>query len=140
MSAAPATGDALGPHVVASVSADAMRGLAAVLQDPNAIHLEADVVRRLGLGDRVINQGPANCSYVVTMLRAAFPGATIRALSFQLLGNVFAGDRVVAAGRIEAVETGPDGRVVQCHCRAWLDVDGGTRAVEATATIVLAEP
>ena len=49
----------------------------------------------------------------------------------RLLANVFAGDRVVAAGRVEAVE---DGRAV---CSVWLDVDGGARAVDGTATLIL---
>jgi acyl dehydratase len=117
------------PYVVESVSASRMADLAEVLDDPNPIHLDRDVVRRLGMGDREINQGPANCSYVVNMLRAEFPGATIAKLTFRLLGNVFAEDRAVAGGEVlaesaEAIE-----------CRVWLDVDGRGRVVEGSATI-----
>jgi 3-hydroxybutyryl-CoA dehydratase len=117
------------PLVVESVSAAHMADLAEVLDDPNPIHLDRDLVRRLGMGEREINQGPANCSYVVNMLRAEFPGATIAKLSFRLLGNVFAEDRVVAAG--EVLEEHP-GEIV---CRVWLDVDGRGRVVEGTAVI-----
>jgi acyl dehydratase len=117
------------PFVVESVSAARMADLAEVLGDPNPIHLDRDLVRRLGLGEREINQGPANCSYVVNMLRAAFPGATIAKLTLRLLGNVFASERAVAGGEVlsesaEAIE-----------CRVWLDVDGRGRVVEGNATI-----
>jgi 3-hydroxybutyryl-CoA dehydratase len=116
------------PFVVESVSAARMAALAEVLDDPNPIHLDRDLVRRLGMGDREVNQGPANCSYVVNMLRAEFPGATITRLRFRLLGNVFAGDRAVAGGQ---VLTHGD----EIECRVWLDVEGRGRVVDGTATI-----
>ena len=115
--------------VVDSVSAARMADLAEVLNDPNPIHLDPLVVQRLGMGERVINQGPANCSYVVNILRAAFPDGVIEALSFRLLGNVFASERVIAGGEIER----RSGDAV--HCRVWLDVEGRGRVVEGTATI-----
>jgi 3-hydroxybutyryl-CoA dehydratase len=125
------TGAELGPLVVESVSTDAMKTLAVVLDDPNPIHLDAAAVKALGMGDRVINQGPANFAYVVDMLRAAVPGAAIRDFRVRLLANVFGGDRVIAGGRVESAV---DGRL---ECRVWLDVDGGARAVDGTATLLL---
>jgi 3-hydroxybutyryl-CoA dehydratase len=124
-------GDELGPLVIESVSAEHMKALAVVLADPNPIHLDPEAVRALGMGDRVVNQGPANFAWVLDMLREAVPGAEIRDLKVRLLANVFAEDRVVAAGRVEAVE---DGRAT---CSVWLDVDGGARAVDGTATLIL---
>jgi 3-hydroxybutyryl-CoA dehydratase len=124
-------GDALGPLVIDSVSAERMRTLAVVLDDPNPIHLDPAAVRALGLGERVVNQGPANLAWVLDMLRAAAPGAEIRDLRVRLLANVFAGDRVVAAGRVVAA----DGRSLSCS--VWLDVEGGARAVDGTATLIL---
>jgi 3-hydroxybutyryl-CoA dehydratase len=124
-------GDELGPLVIESVSAENMKALAVVLADPNPIHLDPEAVRALGMGDRVVNQGPANFAWVLDMLREAVPDAEIRDLKVRLLANVFAGDRVVAAGRVEAVE---DGRAT---CSVWLDVDGGARAVDGTATLIL---
>jgi 3-hydroxybutyryl-CoA dehydratase len=126
---------ALPPWELERVSAEAMRELAVLLDDPNPIHLDPEAARRAGHGDRVVNQGPVNCSYVVSMLEGAFPEGVIRALRFRLLANVRAGDRVVAGGEVVRTEPGEDGRRV--HCRVWLDVAGGPRAVEGTAEIAL---
>jgi 3-hydroxybutyryl-CoA dehydratase len=112
----------LGPLVIDSVSAENMKTLAVVLDDPNPIHL---------VGPRPINQGPANFAWMLDMLREALPGAQIRDFKVRLLANVFAGDKVVAAGRVESIE---DGCAV---CSVWLDVDGGARAVDGTATLIL---
>jgi acyl dehydratase len=105
-----------------------MAGLAEVLEDPNPIHLDRDAVRRLGMGEREVNQGPANCSYIVNMLRAEFPGATIAALRFRLLGTVFADDRAVAGGEVLS-----EGETIEC--RVWLEVEGRGRVVDGTASI-----
>lgn len=112
----------LGPLVVESVSAERMKTLAVVLDDPNPIHLT---------GDRPINQGPANIAWVLDMLREALPGARLVDVQVRLLANVLAGDRAIAAGRVESCA---DGRAT---CAVWLDVDGGARAVEGTATLIL---
>jgi 3-hydroxybutyryl-CoA dehydratase len=113
------------------VDPQAMKVLADVLDDPNPIHLDPRVVARLGMGDRVINQGPANCSYVVNALRDAFPDGTIAELRFRLLGNVYGGDEVTAGHRIvERDDT-------HAHCTIWLDVHDGRRVVEGTATVAL---
>jgi 3-hydroxybutyryl-CoA dehydratase len=126
-------GAELGPLVIESVSPEAMHVLAVLLDDPNQIHLDAEVVKALGMGDRVINQGPANFAYMLDMLRAAVPGAIIRDFRVRLLANVFGGDRVIAAGRVESV-SGPE-----ATCSVWLDIDGGARAVEGTATLTLTD-
>jgi hypothetical protein len=112
----------LGPLVIESVSAEHMKTLAVVLDDPNPIHLT---------GDRPVNQGPANLAWVLDMLREALPGAQVVDIKARFLANVLARDRVIAAGRIDAVE---DGRAT---CSVWLDVDGGARAVEGTAAVIL---
>jgi acyl dehydratase len=126
-------GTPLGPHVIESVSAPAMHDVARVLDDPNPIHLSGEAAAAAGLGDRPVNQGPVNFGYILDMLRAAAPGAEVQNLRVRLLANVFAGDRVVAAGRVESLAE--DGRVA--HCAVWLDVDGGARAVEGTAALRL---
>jgi 3-hydroxybutyryl-CoA dehydratase len=124
-------GDELGPLVIESVSAENMKRLAVVLDDPNPIHLDPEATKALGMGDRVVNQGPANFAWVLDMLREAVPGAEIAGLKVRLLANVFAGDRVVAAGRVATVEGD------RATCDVWLDVDGGARAVDGTATLIL---
>jgi 3-hydroxybutyryl-CoA dehydratase len=119
----------LGPHVIESVSASAMHDIALVLDDPNPIHLSGEAAAAAGLGDRPVNQGPVNMGYVLDMLRAAAPGAVVKDLRVRLLANVFAGDRVVAAGEVLST----DGTRVSC--KVWLDVDGAGRAIEGTAVI-----
>jgi 3-hydroxybutyryl-CoA dehydratase len=132
----PAIATELGPWTVASVDAGHMVTLAGLLADPNPIHLDADVVKNLGMGDRTINQGPANMSYVINLLRREFPGGGLRVFDVRFLANVFAGDRVVAGGRVDDTEE-RDGET-HVHCSVWLDVDGGRRALEGTAVVVLA--
>jgi 3-hydroxybutyryl-CoA dehydratase len=112
-----------------TVSAADMVAMAPILEDPNPIHLDPAAARAAGLGDRVVNQGPTNIGYAVTTLRRAFPGGEVREVRCRLTANVHGGDEVVAGG--EVVEEHDD-RVV---CRFWVDVDGGPRAVEGTATV-----
>jgi acyl dehydratase len=98
-------GTELAPFVVESVSAEKMKLMAALLRDPNPIHLDPEAVRSLGMGERVVNQGPANQAYLVNMLVAwaGDPGA-IRRVTVRFLGNVFAGDRVECRGRVTEVD------------------------------------
>ena len=103
-----------------------MKVFAIVLADPNPIHLDPEATRAAGLGDRVINQGPASFGYVLNMLREAVPGARITDLNVRLSANVFGGDKVTAAGRVESVQDEADGHRIACA--VWLDVEGGRRA------------
>jgi 3-hydroxybutyryl-CoA dehydratase len=114
-----------------TVRQSAMDVFAEILEDPNPIHLDPGAAAAAGLGERTINQGPANLGYVIDMLRESFPGGEIRDLNVRLLAKVCAEDRVTAAGRVEAVQ---DGRL---RCAVWLDIEGGPRAIEGTATVVL---
>ena len=138
-----AAGDLLPAWTVEAVDPEKMKIMAALLRDPNPIHLDSAAVRALGLGDQVINQGPVNFGYVQNMLIAWAGGADrIRALSLRLTANVLADDRVAAGGQVTSV--GPGGLVA---CAVWLDVlgRGGTaltpplRALTGTATVVLPE-
>src|ERR1700761_1016556 len=126
-----AAGDALPPFAIESVSPDAMKDWAVFLADPNPIHLDVEVVKAKGLGDKVINQGPINVAYMMNMLTAAFPGGRIEAMDSRFLDNVYAGDRVVASGRITAV----DGDRVDCEFT--LDADGRGTVNSGTATVRL---
>lgn len=126
-----AVGDAIAPFTIESVSAEAMKDWAVFLADPNPIHLDVEVVKAKGLGDRVINQGPINVAYMMNMLLAAFPGARIETMDARFLDNVYAGDRAVASGRVTAV----DGNRVQCEFS--LDIEGRGTVNAGTATILL---
>jgi len=130
-----AVGDALPELHIASVSAEAMKVMAVILDDPNIIHLDAEAVKALGLGDRVINQGPSNSGYVMNMLLDAFPGGRITSFGARFLSNVLGGDAVTASGRVDGMERSDGGTLV--HCTAWLTVDPDRRALEATATVLI---
>jgi 3-hydroxybutyryl-CoA dehydratase len=126
-----AVGDALPPFVIESVSAEAMKQWAVFLADPNPIHLDVEVVKAKGLGDRVINQGPINVAYMMNMLMAAFPGAKIEAMDSRFLDNVYGGDKAVASGTITAIEGN------RISCEFSLDVEGRGTVNSGTATILI---
>ena len=128
-------GDALPAWRIDSVSPENMRRLAETLRDPNPIHLDPAAVAKLGLGDRVINQGPANLAYIVNMLHATFPGAQLLQLDARFLANVFGGDAVEAGGRVTAIDTVANGTKISCD--TWLNVDGRGPAVSAQAQLLI---
>lgn len=124
------------PVFEVEVRAAAMKTMAVLLRDPNPIHFDRDSVAALGMGDRVINQGPTNMAYVVNMLVAwAGDPARIRALKVRFLDNVRAGDHVFAGGVVTSVAG--DGRHQVAECDVWLDVVGGPRALAGSATVAI---
>ena len=127
----PSIGDALPPFVIDSISPDAMRDWSVFLADPNPIHLDVEMVKAKGLGDKRINQGPINVACMMNMLMAAFPGGRIEAMDSRFLDNVYEGDRVIASGTVTAVE---DNRV---SCEITLDVEGRGTVNAGTATILI---
>ena len=103
----------------------AMQLWSEILNDPNPIHLDVAVVRAKGLGDRLINQGPANTAYVITALQNALPDFRLEALRVRFIDNVFAGETVAASGIIRTVEQ--TARGVRLACAVALHA--GSRAV-----------
>jgi acyl dehydratase len=98
-------GQALPALVIEAVDAEKMKIMAALLRDPNPIHYDSAQVKALGLGDRVINQGPINMSYLLNMVTQWSGGVpTLRSAAVRFLGNVFAGDRVECTGTVTAVD------------------------------------
>jgi len=122
-------GDAI-PVRVHEAEARQMAVLAEILRDPNPIHLDSRAAAAAGLGDRVINQGPANLAYVMDLLSETFPGFRLGAIESRYLGNVRAGDRVEAGGVVVLCD---EGRIV---CDAWLKLPDGARAVAVRATLL----
>lgn len=122
-------GDAIAPFTIAAVSPEAMKEWAVFLADPNPIHLDAEVVKAMGMGDRVINQGPINVAYMMNMLMAAFPGGTIEVMDSRFLDNVYGGDKAVASGKIIAI----DGNRITCEFT--LDIEGRGTVNAGTATV-----
>jgi 3-hydroxybutyryl-CoA dehydratase len=125
------SGQLLKPLRVPSVSAADMHVWAQILRDPNPIHLDPRAVEARGLGSRVINQGPANLSYIIAMLQAALPRARLQALDIRYLDNVFAGDAVEAGAKVVAVTTG------RVSCEVWLVVEGRGSAIQGSAVLEL---
>jgi 3-hydroxybutyryl-CoA dehydratase len=128
-------GERLKPFRVESVSAEAMKRWAVFLRDPNPIHLDAAAVRAKGWGDKVINQGPANLAYVITMLQQALPEATLESLEVRYVDNVFAGDAVEAGGKVESVTAAGPRRKVSCS--VWLRADARDLVITGTAVLAL---
>ena len=96
-------GDALPPFVIASASPDSMKDWSVFLADPNPIHLDVEVVKAKGLGDKRINQGPMNVAFMMNMLLAAVPGCRIESMESRFLDNVYEGDHLTATGTVTAV-------------------------------------
>jgi acyl dehydratase len=91
--------------VIDSVDPEKMKLMAAILRDPNPIHYDAERVRELGMGDRTVNQGPSNMSYLLNMVADWAGGVeALRLADIRFLGNVFAGDRVECRGRVTEVD------------------------------------
>ena len=118
-------GDALATWRFGPIDTSAMRTLADVLNDPNPIHLDPDAVRVAGLGDRVINQGPANLAYVLNMFESN--GLEIKTLEARFTGNVRAADVVEARGVVSGTEPGG------IHCEFSLTLEDGATAITGAA-------
>ncbi len=111
-----------------SVDAGRMRTMAALLRDPYPVHWDRAANEVLGLGGRVINQGPLNLGYVANMLMAWAGPAAIRRLTVSFGRPVLDGDRVVAGGTVRHVVDGIAG------CDVWLS-RGDERLVTGTAEV-----
>lgn len=98
-------GQKLEPFVIESVDPQRMKTMVAILRDPNPIHYDAEVTRKLGLGDRPVNQGPINLTWLIESV-ARFVGGPERLLNIKVrfLGNVFAGERFECSGQVAAVD------------------------------------
>jgi acyl dehydratase len=130
-------GTEIPPRIVEQVGSAEMKTMAALLQDPNPIHWDSAATRALGMGERVVNQGPINMSYVMNAL-VAWAGndpSRLRAITLRFMANVFEGDRVEASGTVTAVRDVNGERLADCD--VWLDVVGGSRALAGTAVVAL---
>jgi len=136
MPVAGEVGTEVPPLVIESVPAEAMKTVAALLNDSNPIHFDAESVRALGMGDRVVNQGPNNMAYVVNMLAAWAGGpGRVRGLRVRFLGNVFAGDPLTARGVVTAVREEDGERLADLD--VWLERGEDGRVLEGTAVVAL---
>jgi 3-hydroxybutyryl-CoA dehydratase len=132
----PMAGDSLKPLRIACVSPEGMKSWAKFLRDPNPIHLDPKAVLAKGLGDRVINQGPANLAYVISMLQAALPGAHLETLDVRYVDNVFGGEAVEASGKV--LEAHMQADTMRMTCEILLRVEGRGPVITGTAVLELA--
>ena len=130
-----AAGFEIPAFVVDGVSAEKMKTYAAILRDPNPIHWDRTEVAAAGHGDRLINQGPTNLGYVMTMLMNWAGPEAIRMVRTRFTSNVFEDDVVTAGGVVTDVRS-EDGELL-ADCEVWLDRADGTRAVAGTATVIV---
>ena len=122
-------GDELPPFRIASVDPEGMKVWAKALHDPNPIHLDREAVKAAGLGERRINQGPANLAYIINMLQTAVPGAAIETLDVRYMDNVLEGDSVVAGGTVTAADAS------SLTCDIWLDAEERGRVIAGNARL-----
>lgn len=116
-----------------AVDPEKMKLMAAILRDPNPIHFDPKAVAVLGLGDRVINQGPATLSYVADYAAKWAGGVDrIRSIDARMLGNVFAGESVDCGGTIAAIDE--DAGTAQLELFGRVD---GRDVVTATVVVIL---
>jgi acyl dehydratase len=126
---APATGELLPEWDMPSVDAARMRTMAALLRDPYPVHWDRAANGAIGLGGRVINQGPLNLGYVANMLMAWAGPASVRRLTVSFGRPVLDTDHVVAGGRVRSIADGI------ATCDVWL-ARGDEHVVTGTAEVV----
>lgn len=123
------------PWTMDDVDPARMKTMAAILRDPYPVHWDRDAVAAIGFGERVINQGPLNLSYIVNMLMAWQGPRCVRRLQVSFGPPVLDHDRVVAAGTVTSVDA-VDGET-HAHCEVRLERDGRP-VVTGTAVVALA--
>jgi acyl dehydratase len=130
-------GDRIPEWLMERVSPERMRTMAAILRDPNPLHWDREVVERLGLGKRTINQGPLGVSYMVNMLQAWAGENCIRRIVVRFPNPVILDeDRIVACGAVTGLSERDGIRLAECD--VWLERDGDAGLIEGTATVRLA--
>ena len=114
-------GDSVPEWSMPSVDPARMKTMAALLRDPYPVHWDRIGNERIGLGARVINQGPLNLGYIANMLIAWSGPASIRRLTVSFGDRVLDGERVTAHCTVTAIEQRGDERVATCQ--VWLERD-----------------
>ncbi len=130
-------GDSIPQWIMASVSAERMRTMAAILRDPNPLHWDRDAVDKLslGLGKRTINQGPLGLSYLVNMLHEWMGPECIKRLYITFPQVVLDEDRVIANGTIATLREEHGEQLADCDI--WLEHSERGVLLEGRATIQL---
>ena len=135
--AAAEVGTELPVYEIPSVSAEKMKTMAALLNDPTPIHWDVATLQALGMGDRPINQGPLNMGYVMNAVTDWAGGPErLRRLRVRFLGNVLAGHHLRVRATVTALREEDGARLADCD--VVLEVVDGDAVVSGSATVVLA--
>lgn len=130
-----AIGDEIPEWEMPSVDANRMKTMAAILRDPYPIHWDRSATASLGLGERTINQGPLNLSYIANMLMAWQGPRCIRRLQVRFTAPVLDSEAVTARGTVTAIDVVDGERRATCDIR----LDRGDKSVVVgTAVVTLA--
>ncbi len=121
--------------VMADVDPQRMKTMAAILRDPYPVHWDRQAVAAIGRGERVINQGPLNLSYITNMLMAWQGTTCIRRLQVAFGDPVLDHDHVTAEGTVTSIETVGGEQRANCEVRLMRD---GQPVVTGTAVVALA--
>ena len=105
------------------VPQESMNTWAVILDDPNPIHLDASAVKQVGLGDKTINQGPANIAYVLNMIEENFPNSQILKMNNKMTDSVLEGDLVTVSGQIIEVKAKGDQFIASCSIKLTVGED-----------------
>jgi acyl dehydratase len=130
-------GDSIPPWTMTEVDPQRMKTMAAILRDPYQVHWDRDATTAMGLGGKVINQGPLNLSYIANMLMAWQGDQGIRRLTVSFGHPVLDGDHVTAHGTVTSIDDVGDEQ--HASCAVWLERDG-ERVVTGTAVVALQRP
>jgi acyl dehydratase len=137
MTAMPTVGDRIPSFTVASVDAQRMKTMAAILRDPYPIHWDRQATEAIGLGGRTVNQGPLNLGYIANMLMAWAGDDAIKRMTVSFHARVLDGDTVEAHGIVDSVTTTGDGWTATCS--VWLQ-RGQDRVVSGSAEVAALGP
>tara|TARA_R110000772_G_scaffold31812_1_gene78193 strand:- start:3756 stop:4169 length:414 start_codon:yes stop_codon:yes gene_type:complete len=108
----------LNPCIIEQVNGDMMRLVAALMDDPNPIHFDADAVKSIGLGERLVIQGPVTVGFLLCMLGQNLGRADrVTRSEARFLANVFEGDRVECSGEIIAIDENRQIAIASCRAR-----------------------
>ncbi len=130
-------GDDIPEWTMAEVDPERMKTMAAILRDPYPVHWDREANEALGLGGRVINQGPLNLSYIANMLMEWAGPTCVRRLTVSFGRPVLDGDCVTAKGRVVAIDDHEGER--RATCDVWLERDG-EQVVTGSAVVAISSP
>ena len=90
------------PFVVDAVDASFMKTAAAIFRDPYPVHFDRRVSHDLGLGGRLVNQGPISLGYALNGILRHVPVESLRRIDVRFHRPVIEGDRVESYSAIDS--------------------------------------